>query len=126
MVITISVYLAAMLGSSMAGPPLPVIIGSLLILAITMAQVIRAMRVNREVLSLLPGGSLLIQQDSAGWARLEIEKSLVSSWLVIVRAKAVPTGKAYYLVYVYDSMDSMSFRRLKVYLTGVRWQQDAD
>ena len=114
-----------MLGSIMAGPPLMVTIGSVLILGISLVQTIRSMHANRECLSLSPGGNLLMQLDNACWARMEIEKSLVSSWLVVVRVKVFPASKTQYLVYARDSMDRSSFRRLKVYLAGARLQQGA-
>ncbi|NOY15681.1 MAG: hypothetical protein GXP23_01880 [Gammaproteobacteria bacterium] len=70
-------------------------------------------------LSLQEGESLLFQSDEiSSWLEAEVLESFVSRWVIVLRIKTRIDSKQYSLVYAADSINSLFFRRLVVYLNS--------
>jgi len=68
-------------------------------------------------LSLQQGESLLFQNDeTSDWQEADVLESFVSRWLIVLRIRTLLDSKQHSLVYATDSINSLSFRRLVVYL----------
>ena len=70
-------------------------------------------------LSLQQGESLLFQNDeSSDWQEAEVLESFVSRWLIALRIRTLLDSKQHSLLYATDSINSLSYRRLVVYLNS--------
>ncbi len=70
-------------------------------------------------LSLQEGESLLFQSNEiSSWLEAEVLESFVSRWVIVLRIKTRIDSKQYSLVYAADSINSLFFRRLVVYLNS--------
>ncbi len=68
-------------------------------------------------LSLQQGEPLLFQNnESSGWQEADVLESFVSRWLIVLKIRTLPDSKQHSLLYAADSVSSLSFRRLVVYL----------
>jgi len=73
-------------------------------------------KTHRHGLSLQLGESILLQTDSSTWQEIDVLESFVTSWLVVLRVRTLNDSKKHSLVYAVDSMNTLSFRRLRIYL----------
>jgi len=89
------------------------------LIAYSLRQFIISEKSITHGLSLQQGESLLFQNDeSSDWQEAEVLESFVSRWLIVLRIRALIDSKQHSLVYAADSINSLSFRRLVVYLNN--------
>lgn len=87
------------------------------LIVFSMRQFILSGKAITHGLSLQQGESLLFQNDeSSDWQEAEVLESFVSRWLIALRIRTLLDSKQHSLLYATDSINSLSFRRLVVYL----------
>lgn len=72
---------------------------------------------NTHTLSLQQGGPLLLRHSTyPGWHNVEITESFVTSWIIVLRLRSLTGSKKASVVYAADSINSLSYRHLVIYL----------
>jgi predicted neutral ceramidase superfamily lipid hydrolase len=67
-------------------------------------------------LSLQQGESMLMKINHGSWYQIDIVESFVTNWLIVLRVRTLNDSRLHSLVYAADSMNSYSFRQLRIYL----------
>jgi len=76
---------------------------------------------NTHSLSLQQGGPLLLKDSSyPGWHDVVITESFVTSWVIILRLKSLIDSKKTSVVYASDSLNSLSYRHLVIYINHLQ------
>ncbi|MFW2440735.1 MAG: protein YgfX [Arenicellales bacterium] len=89
------------------------------LIAFSLRQLILSGNTTTHGLSLQLGESLLFQNDeNSDWQEAEVLESFASRWLIVLRIRVLLDSKQYSLLYATDSINSLFFRRLVVYLNN--------
>ena len=67
-------------------------------------------------LSWQPGESMLLKINHSSWHEIDLVDSFVTNWMIVLRVRTLNDSRLHSLVYAADSMNSYSFRQLRIYL----------